>query len=131
MANTNIVLLAGNLTRNPDARRTNSGTTVCNLGLAVNKKWRDQQGQQRESTLFVDIEVWGKQADFCRDYLGKGASVLIEGELESQQWEDKTTGQQRHKLVVKARNVQALDKRPAHNGANTAHNPPQPPAFPS
>ncbi len=111
MANLNRVILAGNLTRDPDARRTNSGISLCKLGMAVNRRFRTQSGEQREEILFVDVDVWGKSADFCRDYLRKGASVLIEGRLRMDSWEDKTTGQQRSKLLVVADHVQSLGSR--------------------
>lgn len=111
MANLNKVILVGNLTRDPDARRTNSGTSLCKLGLAVNRRFRTQGGEQREETVFVDIDVWGRSADFCRDYLKRGASVFVEGRLRMDSWEDKATGQQRSKLLVVAENVQSLGTR--------------------
>lgn len=111
MANLNKVILAGNLTRDPDARRTNSGTSLCKLGMAVNRRFKTQSGEQRDEALFVDVDVWGKQADFCRDYLRRGSPVLIEGRLRMDSWEDKTTGQQRSKLLVVAEQVQSLASR--------------------
>ena len=108
MASLNKVLLMGNLTRDPRLRYTTGGVAVGELGLAVNRRWRSAQGEDREETCFVDIEVWSKQAETCNDYLRKGSPVLIEGRLKLDQWEDKQTGQQRSRLRVRADSVQFL-----------------------
>jgi single-strand DNA-binding protein len=111
MANLNKVILIGNLTRDPEARRTSTGTSVCRLGLAVNRRFKGATGEQREETTFVDIDVWGRQADFCRDYLRKGNSVYIDGRLKLDQWDDRATGQKRSRLCVVAESVQSLSGR--------------------
>ncbi|MFW6414178.1 MAG: single-stranded DNA-binding protein [Verrucomicrobiota bacterium] len=108
MANVNKVFLLGNLTRDPDVRSTPSGTSVCTLGLAVNRRYTTSQGEDREDTCFVDIETWGRQAENCGKYLSKGRPVLVEGRLRQDQWKDKNTGENRSKLVVHAENVQFL-----------------------
>ncbi len=110
MASMNRVILAGNLTRDPEGRRLTSGTAVCNLGLAVNRRYRTSSGELSEETTFVDIEVWGRQAEFCRDYLRKGAPILLEGRLKLDSWEDRNTGQKRSKLRVVAERVQSLGR---------------------
>jgi len=111
MASLNKVMLAGNLTREPEGKRTTSGTSVCGLGMAVNRKWRNAAGEMQDETTFVDIEVWGQPADFCRDYLHKGNAVLIEGRLKLESWEDRETGQKRSKMKVVAERVQSLTSR--------------------
>lgn len=107
----NKVMLIANLTRDPDARSTTSGTSVVNLGLAVNRKWKDKDGNQKEDTVFVDCDVWGKSADFCRDYLRKGNKVFIDGRLKMDTWEDRNTGDKRSKLGIVAESVQNLSPR--------------------
>lgn len=109
MANVNIVILAGNLTRDPEIRYTPSGMAVAKLGLAVNRRFKDSKsGQLREETTFVDVDVWGRQAETASQYLSKGRPALIEGELRLDQWDDKQTGQKRSKLKVVARRVQFM-----------------------
>ena len=106
MASLNKVFLFGNLTRDPDVRYTSGGTAVCNLGLAVNRRYTTSQGEDREEVCFVDIEVWGKQAEACGNYLSKGAPALVEGRLRFDQWDDRETGRKRSKLLVRADRVQ-------------------------
>jgi len=108
MASYNKVLLMGNLTRDPEVRYTPKGTAVAGLGLAVNRVWTDENGQQKEEVLFVDIEVWGRQAETAGQYLSKGRPVFIEGRLRLDSWEDKESGQKRNKLKVVAERVQFL-----------------------
>lgn len=109
MANINIVLLAGNLTRDPEIRYTPSGMAVAALGLAVNRKFKDTRTNElREEVTFVDVEVFGRQAEVAGQYLSKGRPVMIEGRLKLDQWEDKQTGQKRSKLKVIGNRVQFL-----------------------
>lgn len=117
MASVNIVLLAGNLTRDPEVRYTPSGMAVAPLGVAVSRKFKDNQsGQMREETTFVDVDVFGRQAETVGQYLSKGRPVLIEGRLKLDQWEDKNTGQRRSKLKVVANRVQFLGAPPGGGG---------------
>lgn len=111
MASFNKVLLMGNLTRDPELRRTGSGSGVCQLGLAVNRQYMGGDGQMKDETCFVDITVWGKQAESCNQYLRKGSQVFVEGRLRFEQWQDKTSGQNRSKLTVSAERVQFLNSR--------------------
>ncbi|MCH2175823.1 MAG: single-stranded DNA-binding protein [Lentisphaeria bacterium] len=115
MAYMNRVILAGNLTRDPEVRRTNSGTAVCRLGLATNRRYRSQSGEMADDTTFVDIDVWGQTAEFCGNYLRKGASVLVEGRLRLDQWDDRATGQKRSRLLVVAERVESLGSRSNSN----------------
>ncbi len=107
MASFNKVILLGNLTRDPDGRRTNSGTSITKMGMAINRRYRTGNGDTREETIFIDVEVWGNQADFCRDRLKKGASIMVEGRLKMDSWQDQQTGRQRSKLSVVAERVQS------------------------
>jgi single-strand DNA-binding protein len=87
MANYNKVILMGNLTRDPQLSYLPSQTPVVEIGLAVNRRWRDQQGQQREDTCFIDCRCYGRQAEIINQYMRKGRPLLIEGRLELDQWE--------------------------------------------
>jgi single-strand DNA-binding protein len=101
MASFNKVILLGNLTRDPQVRYTPSGTAVTDIGLAVNRTWFDKQSNsRREETTFVDVTLWGRQAEVAGEYLAKGRQVLIEGRLQLDSWDDKETGQKRSKLRV-------------------------------
>lgn len=108
MANLNKVMLIGNLTRDPELRHTPKGTAVAELGLAINRVWKDEQGQKQEETTFVDVTLWGRQAELAQQYLAKGNPVYIEGRLNLDTWDDKTTGQKRSKLKVIGENLQFL-----------------------
>jgi len=113
MANVNIVVLAGNLTRDPEMRYTPGGTAVAKLGMAVNRKWKDpQSGQFREEVTFVDVDCFGRQAETASQYLAKGRQVMIEGRLKLDQWDDKATGQKRSKLHVIANRIHFLGGSP-------------------
>ena len=108
MANLNKVMLIGNLTRDPELRHTPKGTAVAELGLAINRVWKDEQGQKQEETTFVDVTLWGRQAELAQQYLTKGNPVFIEGRLNLDTWDDKATGQKRSKLKVVGENLQFL-----------------------
>src|ERR1051326_1775340 len=108
MANFNKVILAGNLTRDPELRYTPKGTAIAQLGMAVNRYWTDEQGQKKEETLFVDLEAWGRTAETSGKYLTKGSPVLIEGRLRLDSWEDKETKQKRSKLKIVVETMQFL-----------------------
>ena len=110
MSYLNKVMLLGNLTRDPDLRGTRNGDSVCNLGLAVTRRYTSN-GQQQEETCFVDITAFGKTANNCKQYLAKGSQVLVEGRLKLDQWEDRNTGEKRQKLSVMADTVQFIGSR--------------------
>jgi single-strand DNA-binding protein len=112
MASFNKVILVGNLTRDPELRHIPSGTAVCEIGLAVNRYWFDKQSNTRkEETTFVDVTLWGRDAEVAAEYLTKGRPVLIEGRLQLDQWDDKQTGQKRSKLRVVCESMQMLGSR--------------------
>ena len=113
MASFNQVILVGNLTRDPELRVTPKGTAICQFGLAVNRQFKDESGQTRDETTFVDIEAWGKQGELVAKYLTKGSPALVQGRLKLDQWEDKQTQQKRSKLKVVLENVQFLSSRGA------------------
>lgn len=107
--NVNKVMLAGTLTRDPNIRFFANERAVADFGIAVNRRWRGSDGEQKEEVTFVDIECWGRTAEIVGQYLAKGKPVFIEGRLKLDQWEDKQTGDKRSKLKVIADNVQFLN----------------------
>ena len=108
MASYNRVIMMGNLTRDPDYKQLVSGQTVCRLGLASNRQFRNKQtGTMIQEVCFVDIDVWGVQADSCNQYLKKGSGVLVEGRLKFDTWQD-NDGQRRSKHCIVADRVTFL-----------------------
>lgn len=108
MSNFNKVLLMGNLTRDPEVRYTPKGTAIATIGLAVNRVWTNEGGEKKEEVTFVDVDVWGRQAETIGQYMAKGRSIFIEGRLKLDQWDDKESGQKRSKLKVVCENFQFL-----------------------
>lgn len=99
MANYNKVILLGNLTRDPQLSFLPSNTPVCEFGLAVNRRWRGQDGNMQDETCFVDCQLYGRQAETFNQYMSKGRPVLVDGRLRLRQWETQD-GQKRNKLTV-------------------------------
>ena len=109
MPDLNKVFLAGRLTRDPELRYIPSGTAVCELGLAVSRKYRTKDGEQREERMFINVTCWGKTAEYVGENFHKGRPIIVEGRLKSDEWEDKNTGQKRTKIEITADRVQSLD----------------------
>ena len=107
MNSVNHVLLLGNLTRAPELRYTPAGTAVCQVGVALNRRWKDQAGAAQQETTFVEVTVWGKQAETVSAYLTKGRAVAIEGRLQQDTWETEA-GDKRSRLKVVAQRVTFL-----------------------
>lgn len=121
MANFNKVILLGNLTRDPEVRYTPKGTAVAEVGLAINRFIpASDGGEKREETTFVDVTLWGRTAEIAGEYLKKGRPVLIEGRLQLDTWDDKTSGQKRSKLKVVGETMQLLGGRPGGGGGGEA-----------
>ena len=116
MANLNKVMLIGNLTRDPEIKYTPKGTAVAQLGLAINRFWSNDAGEKQEETTFVDVELWGRQAEVAGEYLKKGRPVFIEGRLKLDTWDDKTSGQKRSKMKVVGEQLQLLGSREGGGG---------------
>jgi single-strand DNA-binding protein len=116
MANLNKVMLIGNLTRDPELRYTPKGTAVADISLAINRVWNNDQGQKQEETTFVDVTLWGRQAELAQQYLSKGRSAYIEGRLQMDTWDDKETGKKRSKLKVIGETLQFM---PDGKGSNS------------
>ena len=109
MANFNKVILAGNLTRDPELRYTPKGMAIARVGLAINRSWRTETGEQKEEVTFVDVDAFGKQAETIGQYFKKGRPILIEGRLRYDTWDDKQTGQKKSKLGVVLEGFQFMD----------------------
>ncbi len=99
MSSFNRVILMGNLTRDPEIRQTQSGTSICRFSIAVNRSYSSQDGSTRDETCFVDVDSFGRTAENISKYFSRGKPILVEGRLRQDSWEDKQ-GQKRTKLVV-------------------------------
>ena len=119
MANLNKVMLIGNLTRDPELRHTPKGTAVSEISMAINRVWNNDQGQKQEETTFVEVTLWGRQAELAQQYLTKGRPVYIEGRLQLDSWDDKETGKKRSKLRVIGENMQFLSSGTGAGGGNS------------
>ena len=111
MANLNKVTLIGNLTRDPELRRTPQGTAVLDVGVAINRTFTAGD-EKKEETTFVDVTFWQRQAEVIAQYMEKGRAIYIEGRLQMDEWEDKDTGKKRTKLKVTGENFQFIGGKP-------------------
>ncbi len=109
-ANLNKVQVIGNVTRDVDLKRTQGGTAVCDIGIAVNENRKDANGQWQEETLFLDVTLWGRNAEIADEYAGKGASVYVEGRMKLEAWTD-PNGYERKKLKIVGDRFQLLGGR--------------------
>jgi single-strand DNA-binding protein len=110
MANYNRVILMGNLTRDPQLRYLPSNTAVCDFGLAINRRYRDRDGNLKDEVCFVDVSAFGRQAETLNQYVRKGRPLLVEGRLKFDSWTGQD-GQKRSKLSVVAENFQFVGAR--------------------
>ena len=110
MASLNKVLLIGNLTRDPDVRMMSNGRPVCNFGLALNRSYKDGEGNRKEETTFVEVESFGPRAEAVGRFFTKGRSIFIEGRLKLDQWESKE-GEKRSALRVVLDSFEFVDSK--------------------
>ena len=96
----NLVILKANLTRDPEVRYLQTDTAIAAFGVAVNRKWKDDAGNQKEEVSFFDVEAWGKTAETVAQWFKKGSPILITGRLKQETWDDKQTGQKRSKVKI-------------------------------
>jgi|ERR1035441_7744181 single-strand DNA-binding protein len=124
MANFNRVILAGNLTRDPELRYTPKGVAIAKMGMAINRSWKTETGETKEEVTFVDVDAFGRQAEVIGQYMKKGRPLLVEGRLKLDQWEDKNTHQKQSKLKVVLESFSFIDSNrgdsPAPAGARPA-----------
>ncbi len=131
MASFNSIIIMGNLTRDPQLSYLPSGSAVCEVGLATNRKWTDKSGAVREETCFIDGRAYGKQAETIQKWFTKGKPILIEGRLTFDQWEAQDgTKRSKHRInIVQFTFVNDGQRPPAMPG--NPNSPQPPPAFPS
>jgi|SRR6516162_3909052 single-strand DNA-binding protein len=109
--NVNKVTLAGRLTRDPETRYTNSGTAITDISLAVSRFYKNEAGENRDETDFIDVTAFGRSAEIIQKHLHKGNPLFVEGRLKLDQWDDKQTGTKRSKLKVIAESMQFVGPR--------------------
>ena len=119
MASLNKVLLIGNLTRDPDVRMMTNGRPVCNFGLALNRSYKDAEGNRKDETTFVDVECFGPRAEAVGRFFTKGRAIFVEGRLKLDQWETKE-GEKRSAIRVVLDNFEFVDSRQEATSANVA-----------
>ncbi len=110
MANLNKVMMIGRLTRDPELRTLPNGTPKAEMRLATSREWKDKSGEKQKDVCYIDITVWGRQGEICKQYLAKGRLILIEGRLEYQEWTSGADDQKHSKHVIVADRVQFLDR---------------------
>jgi single-strand DNA-binding protein len=116
-SNINVVVITGNLTRDPELRSTSGGTPVCDLRVAVNSRRKDgQSGEWVDKPNYFDVTVWGAQGENCANYLSKGRPVAVEGRLDWREWEAKDGGGKRQAVSIIANSVQFLGSRDGSGG---------------
>jgi single-strand DNA-binding protein len=123
MASLNRVMLIGNITRDPSSKQLPGGTSVCEFGLAMNRRFKTSAGEEREEVLFVDCSAWGKQGETIQQYCTKGKPLFIEGRLKLDTWDDKQGGGKRSKITVVVENFQFLGA-PGGGGDDRQQHPP-------
>jgi len=119
-SNVNVVVVTGNLTRDPELRHLGSGTAVCKLRVAVNSRRKDQSGNWVDKPNYFDVTVWGAQGENCANYLAKGRPVAVEGRLDWREWEDQG-GNKRQSVEIIANSVQFLGSRDGSGGGGNGN----------
>lgn len=129
--NLNRAMIIGNLTRDPEMRTTANGQNVATFGVATNHSWTDSTGQRQEKAEFHNVVAWGKLAEICSQYLGKGRKVYVEGRLQTREWEGQD-GNKRNRTEIVAENMIMLDRAGAGGmGGGQAARPVQAAAAPA
>jgi single-strand DNA-binding protein len=119
----NKCMIIGNLGRDPEMRYTPSGQAVTQVTVAVNRYYKDQQGERQEETEWFRVVAWGQQAEFAAEYLRKGNKVFIEGRIQTRQWEGQD-GQKRYTTELVANTIQNLERRPRDEAGGEPGGPP-------
>ena len=104
--NVNKAIIVGRLTRDPEKRATQSGTTITNFSVATSSKWKGQDGQQNEKTEFHNVIAWGKRGEVIAQYMTKGQEIYVEGRLETSSWDDKETGKKMYRTEIVMENFE-------------------------
>ena len=119
MASLNKVLLIGNLTRDPEVRMMSNGRPVCNFGLALNRSYKDSEGNRKEEVTFVDVECFGPRAEAVGRFFSKGRAIFVEGRLKLDQWESKE-GEKRSAIRVVLDNFEFVDAGKTDGSSTTS-----------
>jgi single-strand DNA-binding protein len=123
----NTVILKGNLTAKPELRFLPKGTATAQVGIAVNRKWRDQStAELKEEAHFFRLVFWGKQAEAVTQYTDKGSPLLVQGRLAQERWQDKATGKEQSKTTVVVESFEFLHRAPAQPGGGGKASPATP-----
>jgi len=140
MPSLNVVHIMGNLTRDPEVQYTPKGTAVCKISVAINSSYKNDAGEKVEKTTFADVDCWGRTAELIGEHFKKGSPIFIAGRLETQEWQDKKTGDKRSKLAIVAETFQFIggrdeprqkpaEKRSSSPPLDTYAQPPKKPVF--
>lgn len=129
----NKVIVAGNLTRDPQTKFLAGDKAVCEFGMAINRRWKGSNGEAKEDTTFVEVQAWGRTAELVGQYLTKGSPAYVEGRLSQETWEDKKDGTKRSKTRIVADTVQFLGQKKEREAGEEAAPAPAPrrPAAPA
>jgi single-strand DNA-binding protein len=111
MASFNKVILIGNLTRDPEVKSLPKGTAVCNISMAVNRRWKNEAGEEKEEVYFADCKAFGRQAETIGQYVKKGHPLMVEGRLTREEWDDKKTGEKKSATRIMIETFQFLKGR--------------------
>ena len=122
--NVNVVVVTGNLTRDPELRALGSGTSLCKLRLAVNGRRKDNQGQWHDKPNYFDVTLWGARGEAAAEHLAKGSPVAVEGRLDWREWEVEGAGK-RQTVEIVAEGVQFLGSSKASKGASDSEEEPE------
>jgi single-strand DNA-binding protein len=130
VANFNSVVVVGRLTRDPELRYTPSGAPVCSFSIATSRRYVKEDGRRAEATTFLDVDVWRRMAEICKQFLRKGREVLVLGSLRQSRWKDPKTQESRSRIRIVAQQVQFLGGRREAEGGAAAGAPEEPGAEP-
>ncbi|MDH3324893.1 MAG: single-stranded DNA-binding protein, partial [Candidatus Peregrinibacteria bacterium] len=119
MNSLNKAQIIGNLTRDPELKTTNSGQSVCNFGVATNRRWKDSSGEMKEDAEFHNVVCWGKLAEIAAQYITKGRKVFIEGRLQTRNWEDEA-GIKHYRTEIVANDLIILSPKGESDGEGSA-----------
>ncbi|MBI4280649.1 single-stranded DNA-binding protein [Candidatus Uhrbacteria bacterium] len=117
--NLNRAMIIGNLTRDPELRTTANGQQVATFGVATNRQWTNQAGQRQEQVEYHNIVAWGRLAEICHQYLGKGRKIYVEGRLQTREWEGQD-GNKRQRTEIIVENMIMLDRAPQGSASAAA-----------
>ena len=117
-------IITGNLTRDPELRSTPNGASVCSFSVAVNRTYRDANGENKEDVSFIDCSAWGKLGEMIAQYAKKGSGVLVSGRLSQRSWEDKNGGGKRSRTEIVVEDFNFTGTAPSRDGGSSSYSAP-------